>query len=142
MVSECRQNTWALAIVKLLNASNLSMKDADAIFVTCPVLKGTGNFMLKLSKSYSTIAADLGFTIVGDPATANAKLTTVSAALLSGDITKIRASLKGTATKPAGRVELYCSTKEIAGAMGKISQKQYGALTITGVGSIRRVRKK
>lgn len=118
------------------------MKDADAMFVTCPVLKGTGNFMLKLSKNYSAIAVDLGFTVVDDPSAANAKLTTVSAAMNSGDITKIRASLKGTATKPAGRVEIYCSTKEVAGAMGKISQKQYGTATITGVGSIRRVRKK
>ena len=116
------------------------MKDADAIFVTCPYLKGTGNFMLKLSKAYQAIAADLGFTVVADAAAANAKLTTVSAALASGEITKIRASLKGTATKPAGRVELYCSTKEVAGAMSKIGQKLYGALVITGVGSIRRRR--
>lgn len=117
------------------------MKDADAMFVTCPYLRGTGNFMLKLSKAYSAIATDLGFTVVADPAAANAKLTTVSAAMASGDITKIRASLKGTATKPAGRVEIYCSTKEVGGAMGKIGQKLYGALTITGVGSIRRVRR-
>ena len=118
------------------------MKGADAIFVTCPYLKGTGNFMLKVSKNYSTIAPDLGFTVVADPAAVNAKLMLVSAALASGEITKIRASLKGTATKPAGRVELYCSTKEVAGAMSKISQKLYGALTITGVGSIRKLRRK
>lgn len=118
------------------------MKDADAMFVTCPYLRGTGNFMLKLSKAYSDIATDLGFTAVTDPGSANAKLTTVSAAMASGDITKIRASLKGTATKPAGRVELYCSTKEVGGAMGKIGQKLYGALTITGVGSIRKLRRK
>jgi len=118
------------------------MKDADAIFVTCPYLKGTGNFMLKISKAYSAIIADLGFTAVTDPGAANAKLTTVSAAMASGEITKIRASLKGTATKPAGRVELYCSTKEVAGAMGKIGQKLYGATTITGVGSIRKLRRK
>lgn len=117
------------------------MKDADAMFVTCPYLKGTGNFMLKLSKAYSAIATDLGFTVVPDPGAANAKLTTVSAAMASGEITKIRASLKGTATKPAGRVELYCSTKEVAAAMSKIGQKLYGTLTITGVGSIRRARR-
>ena len=118
------------------------MKDADAMFVTCPYLRGTGNLMLKVSKSYSAIAADLGFAAVTDPGAANAKLTTVSAAMASGDITKIRASLKGTATKPPGRVELYCSTKEVAGAMGKISQKTYGSQVITGVGSIRKLRRK
>jgi len=118
------------------------MKDADAMFVTCPYLKGTGNFMLKVSKNYTTIAPDLGFTPVADAAAANAKLMSVSSALASGEITRIRASIKGTATKPAGRVLLYCSTKEVAGAMGKISQKTYGTQTITGVGSIRKLRRK
>lgn len=118
------------------------MKDADAMFVTCPYLKGTGNFMLKVSKNYSAIAADLGFTVVADAGAANAKLMKVSDALASGEITRIRASIKGTATKPAGRVLLYCSTKELAGAMSKIAQKTYGTQVITGVGSIRRVRKR
>jgi hypothetical protein len=112
------------------------------MFVTCPYLRGTGNFMLKVSKNYSAIATDLGFTAVTDAAAANAKLMSVSDALSSGEITRIRASIKGTATKPAGRVLLYCSTKEVAGAMGKIAQKQYGTQVITGVGSIRKLRRK
>ncbi|MEG4579363.1 hypothetical protein QUA71_06970 [Microcoleus sp. MON1_C5] len=118
------------------------MKDADAMFVTCPYLRGTGNFMLKISKSYSTIAADLGFTPVADPGAANAKLMSVSDALGSGEITRIRAGVKGTATKPAGTVKLYCSTKEVAGAMSKIGQKLYGGNTITSVGSIRRAHRR
>ena len=112
------------------------------MFVTCPYLKGTGNFMLKVSKNYSAIATDLGFTAVADAGAVNAKLMKVSDALASGEITRIRASLKGTATKPAGRVLLYCSTKEVGGAMSKVSQKPYGSQTITGVGSIRKVRRK
>jgi hypothetical protein len=116
------------------------MKDTDAIFVTCPVLKGTGTTMLKISKAYATIAADLGFTAVADPSTANSKQVRVSDAVRSGDITKIRISVKGTPTKPPKSVQIYCSTKEVANAMGKITRKQYGTSTITGVGSPQRAR--
>jgi hypothetical protein len=115
------------------------MKDTDAIFATCPVAKGTGVFMLKLSKKYTPILADLGFTDVPDPATANARLIKVGDALASGDIIKLRISLKGTTSKPATSTSIVCSTKEVAGAMAKISQKTFGEI-ITGVRSPRKLR--
>ncbi|WP_293135862.1 hypothetical protein [Microcoleus sp. bin38.metabat.b11b12b14.051] len=116
------------------------MKDADAIFVTCPVAKGTGSLMLKISKNYTPLLADLGFTAVADPAAANAKLVKVGDALKTGDITRIRIQVKGTATKPPKGISIYCSTKEVAKAMSGLARKQWGNLTITNVGSIRRLR--
>ncbi|MEZ2250216.1 hypothetical protein [Microcoleus sp.] len=116
------------------------MKDSDAIFVTCTVSKGTGLFMLKVSKNYAQIATDLGFTVVANPATANARLIKVSDALKSGDVIKLRISLKGTASKPATGTNIICSTKEVAGAMSKIPQKLYGERVITGVKSPQKLR--
>lgn len=116
------------------------MKDADAIFVTCTVAKGTGSFMMKLSKSYTPLLADLGFTAVTDPGAANAKLIKVGDALASGDIIKLRISLKGSTTKPPTGTDIVCSTKEVAGAMGKISQKKFGERVVTGVRSPRNLR--
>lgn len=116
------------------------MKDADAIFVTCPVAKGTGSLMLRISKNYAPLLADLGFTAVADPGAATAKLVKVGDALRTGDITKIRISVKGTATKPPKGVSIYCSTKEVAKAMSGVARKNWGELIITNVGSIRRLR--
>ena len=116
------------------------MKDADAIFVTTPLAKGTGSLMLKISKNYTPLLADLGFTAVADPATANSKLVRVGDALRTGDITKIRIQVKGTATKPSKGVSIYCSTKEVAKAMSGLAQKQWGNSTVTNVGSIRKLR--
>jgi hypothetical protein len=116
------------------------MKDADAIFVNCPVTKGTGTFMLKLSKKYTPLLADLGFTAVADPGAANAKLIKVGEALASGDIIKLRISLKGTETKPATGTNIFCSTKEVATAMGLITRKAFGERIITGVKSPRKLR--
>lgn len=116
------------------------MKDTDAIFVTSTVAKGTGLFMLKISKSYTPLLADLGFTAVTDPAAANARLIKVGDALASGDVIKLRISLKGSTTKPATSTNIICSTKEVAGAMGKVAQKSFGARIITGVRSPRKLR--
>ena len=116
------------------------MKDTDAIFVTCSVIKGTGLFMLKISKNYTALLTDLGFTAVSDPGASNAKLVKVGDAVRTGDITKIRISIKGTGTKPGKSLSIHCSTKEVAKAMSSVAQKPWGNSTITNVGSVRRLR--
>jgi hypothetical protein len=116
------------------------MKDADAIYVTCPMTNGTGNIMLKIHKNNEPLLADLGFTKEAEPEKANAVLMSVGDAMRAGIITKIRISLKGTDTKPGMSTKIHCSSTKVAEALGGVPQKLYGGRTITGAGSLRRLR--
>lgn len=116
------------------------MKDTDAIFVTCPVVTGTGDIMLKIHKNNEPLLAVLGFTKQATPATANAVQMSVGDAMKAGIISKIRISLKGSTSKPAKATKIYCSSKKVAEALAGVPQKSYGSDVITGAGAVRRLR--